>query len=137
MLLSIIRPTLLFLLLQWLLAVLPTAVAQLEQLQSVLKAAESARVAQFARSLSPKVVAEAVKIAPEKFKLGNTDFLGSGLRRKSLAGAYGSTAAVSVGAAAITYQTMNMQSRNRDMDRKQQSKSHYTDLSSTCKCTDQ
>ena len=128
--LSIIRCTLLLLLLQWLLAVLPTAVAQLEQ--SVSKAAESARVSQLTRSLSPKVVAEAVKIAPEKLKLGNTDFLGSGLRRKSLAGAYGSTAAVSVGAAAITYQMMNMQSRNRDVDRRQQSKSPYIDPFSTC-----
>lgn len=52
--------------------------------------------------------------APEKLRLGTEDFLGSGFKRKSVAGAYGTSVGVSLGAVAIGYQTLNYRSKNRD-----------------------
>ncbi|SJX62096.1 uncharacterized protein SRS1_12945 [Sporisorium reilianum f. sp. reilianum] len=69
-------------------------------------------------SLSAKQVKKVVQKAPEKLNLGADNWLGSGLKRKSVSGAYGTTAAVGVGAAAITYQTMNLKSKNREARKK-------------------
>ncbi|CDS82439.1 uncharacterized protein SPSC_03258 [Sporisorium scitamineum] len=73
-------------------------------------------------SLSAKQVKKVVVKAPEKLNLGADNFLGSGLKRKSVSGAYGTTAAVGVGAAAITYQTLNLKSKSREASKKAQSR---------------
>ncbi|SPO22192.1 uncharacterized protein UTRI_02202_B [Ustilago trichophora] len=69
-------------------------------------------------SLSSKELRNAVKKAPERLRLGQNDFLYSGLKRKSVAGAYGTSAAVALGGVAITYQGMNLRTKNRDAETK-------------------
>ncbi|SPO23523.1 uncharacterized protein UTRI_02202 [Ustilago trichophora] len=73
-------------------------------------------------SLSSKELRNAVKKAPERLRLGQDNFLYSGLKRKSVAGAYGTSAAVALGGVAITYQGMNLRTKNRDAETKKASK---------------
>ncbi|TKY87399.1 hypothetical protein EX895_004076 [Sporisorium graminicola] len=120
------RPLLLLHLLTWLLAGSTPAHAALESAlesatERLIPAAGNdtpALVDRLTHSLSAKQVRKVVQQAPEKLNLGTDNFLGSGLKRKSVSGAYGTTAAVAVGAAAITYQTMNLKSKYRDAEKK-------------------
>lgn len=101
------------------------------QLESLERLTDTERLQQFTRSLSlplslsPKEVKRAVKQAPDRLHLRQDDFLGLGVKRKSVAGVYGTSAGVSLGAAAISYQTMNLRSKNRDAVTKEQSKYHH------------
>ncbi|GAK63849.1 uncharacterized protein PAN0_003d2058 [Moesziomyces antarcticus] len=64
-------------------------------------------------SLSSTKLKDAVKQVPQKLNLGVDNFLGMGVKRKSVAGAYGTSAAVMLGAAAIGYQATNLRSQRR------------------------
>ncbi|GAC76968.1 hypothetical protein PANT_22c00301 [Moesziomyces antarcticus T-34] len=64
-------------------------------------------------SLSSTKLKDAVKQVPKKLNLGVDNFLGMGVKRKSVAGAYGTSAAVTLGAAAIGYQATNLRSQRR------------------------
>ncbi|SAM81396.1 uncharacterized protein UBRO_02968 [Ustilago bromivora] len=70
------------------------------------------------RSLSPTKTKEVIQKAPDILKLRSNNFLGTGLRRKSIAGAYGTSIAVTGGAGAILYQGLNLDSRNREQENK-------------------
>ncbi|SNX82884.1 uncharacterized protein MEPE_01590 [Melanopsichium pennsylvanicum] len=103
----------------WLLAAqaapLPIAIATEEHLTDKLVNKDT--IFKFSRSFSNTKVS--LKKAPEKLKLGENDFLGSGLKRKSVAGAYAATGAVGIGGVAVIYQAMNLRSKERDADKKQ------------------
>lgn len=114
MLVGSFRATLLFLLLIWLLAVITPCIAQLES--SEVQAAEKLTASNLLGRLR-----SSVRGVPKSLKLGNDNFLGLGAKRKSIAGVYGTTAAVGVGGAAIAYQTMNLRSKDRDARNKMQS----------------
>nr|CDI52832.1 hypothetical protein BN887_03316 [Melanopsichium pennsylvanicum 4] len=105
----------------WLLAAqaapLPIAIATEEHLTDKLVNKDT--IFKFSRSFSNTKVS--LKKAPEKLKLGENDFLGSGLKRKSVAGAYAATGAVGIGGVAVIYQAMNLRSKERDADKKQAS----------------
>lgn len=92
--------------------------APTEAIEDVASATRSD--SRISRVFSP--VRSALKAAPKTLNLGETNFLGTGVRRKSIAGAYASTAGVALGGAAITYQTMNMKSKNTDAWKKKASK---------------
>lgn len=102
--------------LTWLLAAMSPCIATLlnnngvESAERLLQSASDRST----HPLSATHVVQVVAKAPETLKLGTDDFLGTGLKRKSVAGAYGTTAAVSLGAVAIGYQTLNYRSKNRD-----------------------
>uniref|UniRef100_V5EWZ5 Transmembrane protein n=2 Tax=Kalmanozyma brasiliensis (strain GHG001) TaxID=1365824 RepID=V5EWZ5_KALBG len=102
----------LFHILIWMLAIACSSLAQLEEpveaAEQIIQSANPKRTSSLVRPL------KSVKKAPAKIGLGADDFLRSGLKRKSVAGVYGTTAAVSLGGAAIWYQTMNLKSKNRD-----------------------
>ena len=115
--------------LAWLLAATLPVCAQLDAAEPLEKVAESRSFPGFTRVMSAKDVKQAVKKAPEKLRLGKDNFLNSGLRRKTIAGVYGTTAGVTLGAAAITYQTLNLRSKNRDAETKAQSESSLPSLS--------
>ncbi|GAC92579.1 septum-promoting GTP-binding protein 1 [Pseudozyma hubeiensis SY62] len=101
----------------WLLAVVTPCTASLPEDSSGLESAEQlVRPAsdRLAHSLSTARMRKVVVKAPEKLRLGTDDFLGSGFKRKSVAGAYGTSVGVSLGAVAIGYQTLNYRSKNRE-----------------------
>lgn len=102
----------------------PPCMAEIEEAveQPIEKAAQSDKLSQLTRSLSPQKVKEVIQKAPDKYKLRANNFLGTGLRRKSIAGTYGTSIAVMGGAGAITYQGLNLQSKNREQENKDKSK---------------
>ncbi|KAJ1027041.1 hypothetical protein NDA18_003060 [Ustilago nuda] len=69
-------------------------------------------------SLSPTKIKEVIRKVPDILKLRSNNFLGTGLKRKSIAGAYGTSIAVAGGAGAIIYQGLNLESRNREQENK-------------------
>lgn len=77
-------------------------------------------------SLSSTKLKDAVKQVPQKLNLGVDNFLGMGVKRKSVAGAYGTSAAVMLGAAAIGYQATNLRSQRRTAYKKKLSEFHPT-----------
>lgn len=120
---------LLLLLIIWLLAAATPTLSQFDAgaiADPIEKLTQSDPFTKFTRTLSrPKELKQAVKKAPETLRLGADDFLGSGLKRKSVAGAYGTSAAVAVGGAAISYQALNLHSKNRDAEIKKESESSF------------
>lgn len=87
-----------------------------DELEHLVKNSKLARV------MSSKQIKGAVKELPKTLKLGQNDFLGSGVRRKSISGAYASTAGVGLGGAGIWYQTTNLKAKDRDYQKKKLSK---------------
>lgn len=74
-------------------------------------------------SKAPKYIKSAVKEAPKALhKLGPEDFLGSGVKRKSLTGLYSVAGAVGLGASSIAYNGINMKARQSEAIRKQHSR---------------
>ena len=124
---NICSPLILLLhLLAWLLVTSSPALAlsdgELEAAQRLIPFSSDSPLNRLTRQVTSGRVRKAVKNAPEALNLRNDNFLGSGFKRKSVAGAYGSSAAVTVGAAAIAYQTINFRSKNRIAEKKLQSK---------------
>lgn len=73
-------------------------------------------------SKAPKYIKSAVKDAPKALnKLGPEDFLGSGVKRKSLTGLYSVAGAVGLGASSIVYNGINMKARQSEALRQQHS----------------
>lgn len=73
-------------------------------------------------SRAPRYIKSAVKDAPRALnKLGPEDFLGSGVKRKSLTGLYSVAGAVGLGATSIAYNGINMKARQSEAIRKQRS----------------
>ena len=102
------RPPLLLLVVTILLAALQPCLAQIDT--SVLEkpaeaVVQSDAINKLKTSLSPNNVKDALKAAPERLKLGAENFLGTGVRRKSVANAYSTSIGVVAGAGAITNST--------------------------------
>lgn len=84
------------------------------------------------KSLSSTKLKDAVAQVPKKLNLGVDNFLGMGVKRKSVAGAYGTSAAVTLGAAAIGYQATNLRSQRRTAYKKKLSKSSHVESCRGC-----
>lgn len=74
-------------------------------------------------SRAPRYFKSVAKEAAPKAlqKLGPEDFLGSGVKRKSLTGLYSVAGAVGLGASSIAYNGINMKARQTEAMRKEQS----------------
>ncbi|PWY98624.1 hypothetical protein BCV70DRAFT_218632 [Testicularia cyperi] len=67
---------------------------------------------------APKVIGQATKEANKALKLTANDFLGSGVKRKSVAGTYAGLGAVGLGAGAIGYNAVNMEAKQAEQQAK-------------------
>lgn len=117
---SFSSPIILFHVLIWLLASASPVIAQVEESVEEADRLNSSNdpLHRLAHTLRPKRVKTVVKKAPKNLRLGTDDFLHSGLKRKTIVGAYSTTAAVGLGGAAVWYQLTNLRSKERDANAK-------------------